>query len=164
VLSEDFLSQLQVAYYRLDMKYHQMWNGLYHRIFTLDGGWFNGHFERSLNGGWVSQSYPLPVISVKGYCDVEIGFDKITVSTKRKRADALSYSYKKVLDYSFEAYGVDDYLQDYYRPGDTIEAMKTAISQSNEDEIGFSFTLPWETNQEQIYEFVKLLRREGFYY
>lgn len=164
MVSIELTNQIQEAYQRLEMKYYQMWSGLNHRIFTLDGGWYNGHYERAEDGGWIKQAYPIPVISVKGCCDVEIGFDKITVSAKRKRADALIYSYTNLKDYEFEAYGVEEYLLDFYRPGQAIEDMKAAIVGSGEDEIGFSFTLVWETNQEQIYEFVKLLRREGFYY
>lgn len=164
MISRELLNQIQEAYRRLELKYFHMWAGLNHRIFTLEGGWFNGHYEKAEGGEWVEQAYPIPVISVNGCCDVEIGFDKIIVSTKRKRADALSYSYEKVKEYEFEAYGVEDYLADYYRPGQTIASMKAAIEASGEKEIGFSFTLDWETDQEQIYEFVKLLRREGFYY
>ena len=164
MISRELLEQIQEAYKPLYLKYMQVRSALNRRIFTLDGGWFNGHFEREEDGGWIEQAYPIPVVSVKGYCDVEIGFDKITVSAKRQRADALSYSYEKVKSYEFEAYGVKNYLTDYYHPGQTIADMKTAIEKSGEQEIGFSFTLPWETNQEQIYEFVKLLRREGFYY
>lgn len=164
MISKELRNQMQEAYRRLELKYFQMWSGLNHCIFTLEGGWFNGHYERTEDGRWVAQAYPIPVISVKGYCDVEIGFDKITVSAKRKRADALSYSYEKVKEYEFEAYGVENYLADFYRPGQTTASMKAAIEASGEREIGFSFTLDWETNQEQIYEFVNLLRREGFYY
>ena len=160
----EFLKQLQKEYKRLELKYYQLWNGLNHRIFDLDGGWFNGEFERSKDGLWVSQSYPIPVISVKGYCDVEIGFDKITVSTKRKRRDALERSYEKLMVYNFEAFGSNDSCEVFYRPGITEEQMKAKIRDSNEQEIRFCFTLPWDTDQEQIYEFVKLLRREEFYY
>ena len=42
--------------------------------------------------------------------------------------------------------------------------MKDKITASDEMEIGFSFEFPFETEGEQIFEFVKLLRREGFYY
>lgn len=159
-----FLNQLQKEYKRLELKYYQLWNGLNHRIFNLDGGWFNGEFERSGDGLWVSQAYPIPVISVKGYCDVEIGFDKITVSAKRKRKDALTRSYEKLLPYNFEAFGSDDCCEVFYRLGMTEEQMKAKLRESNEQELRFRFILPWDTDQEQIYEFVKLLRREEFYY
>ena len=160
----DFRDQLQKEYRQLELKYFQLWQGLDHRIFNLDGCWFNGEFERSEDGQWISQSYPIPVISVKGHCDVEIGFDKITVSTKRKRTDALTRSYKKLLPYEFEAFGSADCSEIFYRPGMTEEQMKAKLKESDEQEIRFRFLLPWDTDQEQIYEFVKLLRREAFYY
>ena len=34
----------------------------------------------------------------------------------------------------------------------------------DEKEIGFSFVFPFDVEGKQIFEFVKLLRREGFYY
>ena len=42
--------------------------------------------------------------------------------------------------------------------------MKENISRSREREIGFCFSLPWDIGGEAMYEFAKLLRREGFYY
>ena len=42
--------------------------------------------------------------------------------------------------------------------------MKGNIRACDEQEIGFSFIFPFEIEGTQIFEFVKLLRREGFYY
>lgn len=42
--------------------------------------------------------------------------------------------------------------------------MKDNIRVCDEKEIGFSFMFPLEVDGKQIFEFVKLLRREGFYY
>ncbi len=75
----------------------------------------------------------------------------------------MEYSYEKLRAYKFEAYGVEDYLADYYHEGQNLRELKAKIRNSEEKEIGFSFTLPFETTGNQIYEFVKLLRREGFY-
>ncbi len=55
--------------------------------------------------------YPIPVISVKGYCDVEISPDGISVTTKKKRKDALDYSFERLKGYSFEAFGVEGYKE-----------------------------------------------------
>lgn len=66
--------------------------------------------------------------------------------------------------YNFEAFGSDDCYEVFYRIGMTAEQMKARLRDSNEQEIRFRFTLPWDTDQEQIYEFVKFLRREEFYY
>ena len=104
------------------------------------------------------------MIDVKGLCDIEIPFDKITISTKLKRNAALEYSFEKFAGCEFEAYGVDDYLTDFYHPGQTVQDLKENIRGCDEKEIGFSFVFPFEVDGKQIFEFVKLLRREGFYY
>ena len=45
-----------------------------------------------------------------------------------------------------------------------MEALKENIRACQEREIGFSFSFPFDVDGQKIYEFVKLLRREGFYY
>ena len=95
---------------------------------------------------------------------MEISPDGISVTTKKKRKDALDYSFEKLKGYSFEAFGVESYLDTFYRDGMTVAEMKENISRSEEREIGFCFSLPWDIDGEAMYEFAKLLRREGFYY
>ena len=104
------------------------------------------------------------MVGVKGFCDIEIQFDSISISTKLKRDVALSYSFEKFSGYNFEAYGVEDYLADFYHAGQTVQEMKDNIHACDEKEIGFSFVFPFDVEGKQIFEFVKLLRREGFYY
>ncbi len=76
----------------------------------------------------------------------------------------LTYSFEKFARYEFEAYGVEDYLADFYHTGQTVQEMKDTIRACDEKEIGFSFMFPFKVDGKQIFEFVKLLRREGFYY
>ena len=68
------------------------------------------------------------------------------------------------MDYGIEAYGVEDYLSDYYHLGQSVQDLKDNVSASSEAEIGLSFSFPLEVTGQKIFEFVKLLRREGFYY
>jgi len=42
--------------------------------------------------------------------------------------------------------------------------MKDRIAASDEKEIGFSFEFPFETEGKRVFEFVKFLRQENFYY
>ena len=162
--ANEFLTEINAAYHRLEMKQTEIVHALFHRAFEITSGWYNGHYHKSNDGEWCRESYPIPVTSVISVCDIEIQFDKIYVSTKLKRDVVLAYSFEKMADYQFEAYGVEDYLADYYHQGETIQDLKDAINCCNEDEIGFSFTFPFEIDGKQIFEFVKLLRREGFYY
>lgn len=163
-MDKELLKEINAVYYRLEMKQAEITNTLFHRIFELESGWYNGHYHKGEDGNWLRESYPIPVIGVKGFCDIEIQFDKISVSTKLKRNTALAYSFEKFAGYEFEAYGVDDYLSDFYHPGLTVQELKENIRACGEKEIGFSFVFPFDVEGKQIFEFVKLLRREGFFY
>ena len=161
VISRDFLNE---AYSGLEAKHNEIIRALTHRIFELNSGWYNGHYQKNPDGKWVRDAYPIPVITVKGLCDIEIQFDRISVSTKLKREMALEYPFGKLLDYEYEAYGVEDYLSDYYHPGQSVQNLKDNVSASSEAEIGLSFSFPLEVTGQELFGFVKLLRREGFYY
>lgn len=163
-ISREMMNEMNTVYAGLDEKHSEIACSLTHRIFKLRSGWFNGHYYRKDDGSWRLSYCPIPEVDVIDLCDVEIHFDKIVVTTKLKRETTLAYSFEKLADYRFEAYGVEEYLNDFYRPGETVKLMKDRIAASDEKEIGFSFEFPFETEGEQIFEFVKLLRREGFYY
>ena len=128
----------------------------------MEWGWFSGHYEKDGDGEYSRNDYPIPVISVKGYCDIEVNPDCVTVTAKRKRRDVLEgdfeKSFAKLTAYPFEAFGVEGYLDGFYQPGMTLEQFRENVKNSREADLGFDVT------GEQIYEFAKLLRREQFYY
>ena len=86
----DYLNQV---YYRLELKQAELTYALFHRIFELESGFYNGHYRKREDGSFHMNYYPIPVISVKNYCDIEIGLDSISISTKLKRNAAISYDY-----------------------------------------------------------------------
>ncbi|MDE5597728.1 MAG: hypothetical protein K2J04_07840 [Lachnospiraceae bacterium] len=77
------------------MKKAEIVHTLLHRKLELESSWYNGHYHRNEAGEWSRESYTIPVISVNGLCDIEIQFDKVSVSTKLKRDRALVYSFEK---------------------------------------------------------------------
>lgn len=163
-MDKQILNEINTAYHRLELKQAELVRALSHRIFELESGWYNGHYQKDETGNWFRESYPIPVLGVKGLCDIEIPFDKISVSTKLKRNAALAYPFEEFVGYEFEAYGVDDYLADLYHSGQTMQDLQENIRACDEREIGFSFVFPFDVDGKQVFEFVKLLRREGFYY
>ena len=163
-MDKELLKEINIAYNRLEMKHAEITHAFCHRIFELESGWYNGHYHKGEAGNWFRESYPIPVIGIKGICDIEIQFENISISTKLKRDMALAYSFEKFSGYEFEAYGVEDYLADFYHAGQTVQEMKDSIHACDEKEIGFSFVFPFDVEGKQIFEFVKLLRREGFFY
>ena len=163
-MDQELFNMIQTFYDRLETKSVQIGHALFHRGFQGEVGWYSGHYHKSGHGTWMREAYPIPVIGVKGFCDIEIQPDHISVSTKLQRSAALSDSFESLAGYDFEAYGVEDYLADFYHPGQTIEELRENIDACHEQEIGFSFVFPFDVEGAQLFEFVKLLRREGFYY
>lgn len=158
------LDDLNKLYYHLEKKQTELFHGLFHRCFELKRGYYNGNYHRDKSGNYVMEYYPIPIIEVQRLCDVEINLENITVSTKLTKQNAVEYNYGKLEGYSFEAYGVEDYLQDFYEPGMLTEELQVAIKKSEEKEIGFSFKFNFDITGNEMYEFVKMLRREGFFY
>ena len=119
------VAELNQFYFRLRIKCAELALGLHHRIFQVEWGWFSGHYEKDGDGEYSRNDYPIPVISVKGYCDIEVNPDCVTVTAKRKRRDVLEgdfeKSFAKLTAYPFEAFGVEGYLDGFYQPGMTLE-------------------------------------------
>lgn len=163
-ITEREKQRMNEIYSTLCGKRAQLCQGLTHRSLEVSWGFYNGHQHEAPDGGWQMDYYPIPVISVKGLCDVEISLDEVSVTTKKRREDALAYSFEKFCAYPFEAFGVEGYLDTFYRDGAAIDEMKANIAHSEEVEIGFCFSFPWDVNGDEMYEFARLLRQEGFYY
>lgn len=104
--------------------------------------------------------FPIPVVTVKGLCDIEIDLDKVSVLTKLRSEVALEYSYEKLSGYEFEAYGVDD----FYVKGNSYSELVENIASSKEKDTGYSFLFTNDVDAEEIYKLVKFLRKEGFFY
>lgn len=108
--------------------------------------------------------YPIPVISMKDLCDVEISLDTVTVTTKRKRVDVLGDPLDEYSGMEFEVYGVENYLDDYLLSGISTEGVQNKIRKSQVRELGFSFVFSFETNATALCAFIEQLGQKGFYY
>ena len=158
--------ELNAIYRELENRMHKIvapFTSL-HKGFDFSCGYYSGHYHKNAEGKYVMDFFPIPVVTVKGLCDIEIDLDKVSVSTKLKREVAVNYSYEKLSDYKFEAYGVDGYLDDFYVKGNAYAEFVENIASSKEEEIGFSFLFSREADAEVIYKCVKFLRKEGFFY
>lgn len=165
MIDKDFLNRVNDLYDRLDKKRAEIIASMRGRIPCVSFGWYNGHYRKDEESGeWQKESYPIPVVTVKGLCDIEIGFDQLSLSTKMEREQALAYSFAEIMHYSFECYGVENYLLDFCHTGITVEEMKKRIVGSSETEIGFSFAFPFETSGELLFQFSQMLKEKGFFY
>lgn len=155
---------LNTIYKRLDLKCNELTRALNHRIFQIKSGYFNGHYYKKDNDEYTISYYPIPVISVIGYCDIEINLNFLSISSKLKKDVALMFDYTKLNGYKFESFGVEEYLNDFYSKGFTYNDLIENIKKSNESEIGFCFYFDFDYSIEKIFEFVKFLRKNSFFY
>lgn len=157
--------ELNEMYSCLRARCTQMMESLNHRAFASEWGWYGGHYYRNEEGEYERAEYPIPVISVKGLCDVEISLDQVTVSTKRRRLDTLEYSFEKFEGVPFECFSIENYLgEDYFNAQTSMEEFRTKMEKSQETALGFSFLFGFDTDADSLYQFAKLLRREGFFH
>jgi hypothetical protein len=159
-------NELNNIYKKLETKSNELSSPFkkIHKVFDYKVAYFSGHYSKNENGSYEMDYFPIPVITIVNYCDIEIGLNGISLSTKLKRTDALNFDYQKLKDYQFEVYGVTDYLSDYYTEGNTIEDLVKNIQLSQEHEIGFSFKFDEAIQAEDLYKFVLLIRKKGFFY
>lgn len=159
-----FLQNINKEYARLEHKRRELCSALIHPHFIMQSGWYNGHYHKDASGAWCEEYFPISVIRMVGLCDIEIGFEQLSVSTKLTRSASLKYSFEKFASYQWEAYGVQDYLLDFDHQGQSLDAMKEAIAASQEREIGISFAFPFDTDTKELYAFLMLLHQEGFFF
>ena len=160
---QEKIAQLNEIYLPLEMKAYQMAQGLYHRIFSPQMIYYNGHRITDKTGERVSCYFPLPVVNVPRYCEVVIHLDHVEVQSKLSRTKLLENSFEKLADYRFEVYGDEDHYRQFYGADMTIMQMKETVRQSDESQLCFFFSLDFDIDGDYIYEFVKLLRRQGFH-
>ncbi|MBR3841535.1 MAG: hypothetical protein IKM20_10395 [Erysipelotrichales bacterium] len=136
---------------------------LAHGKYNCKMGFYNGHYYKNYEGIYEFAFYPIPVISIVDYCDIEVDIDTISISTKLSRNQAEVFDYSLLEEYYFEAYGVENYLDDYYTKDSTIDEFIERIKTSNEQNIAFSFLLD-NVNSDELYTFVEFLVKNGFFY
>lgn len=164
--TKEFIDELSKIYKELELKSIWATAALFriHKIFEVESKWLSGCSYRDDDEKRHLYDFPLPVVTVKGVCEMEISFDKIHICAKRTREDVLNYSFTKFSEYEFYAFGADDMDREFYRKGGTIEQMKKEVRACKEREVMFAFVIPYDIPSQELYEFAKLLRREGFYW
>ncbi len=126
-------------------------------------GWFNSHYHKNAAGEYQKDIYPIPVISVRGLCDIEIDFDGITVTTKLSKEQIQKTDWTAFSGVPFELYGVEDYLKDYGTER-AIQALSNRVRLSSEKEFFISFSLSRHIQADQVISFIKMVRDKQFYY
>lgn len=120
-------------------------------------GFYNNHYIKK-DEMWLTEYYPIPVITIKDICDIGFDIDHTFVECKMKREKALGFQWELFLDYKFEVYGVEEYLNDFYNENLDIESISSNINDSTEQEIGITFYFGYLENKNYLLELIKKLR------
>ena len=99
-MNSDFLEKLNELYQTLAKKTEDL-ALLLSGFGKCEYGWYNGHFHKD-DGKWVKEYYPIPVISVKGLCDIEVGLETTTLSAKLGRDAAAQFPFATLSGWEFE--------------------------------------------------------------
>ena len=127
-------------------------------------GFYNNHFHKNDAGEYTADYFPIPVITVENICDIEFDIDFVSVTSKMSKADAIYFDFNKIEKYKFEIYGVNNYLEDYYTPDDSILNILSNIKSSRENEFFFTFYFDTDTAHKKLYQLINCLSENKFYY
>ena len=103
-----FLQQLQKIYAKLDDQQAIIYQALRRRVWTLESGWFNGRFHKTIGDRYVREAYPIPVISIIGLCAIAVHFVKVSILTRLEREIALDRNFDRFVNLYFIARSSDD--------------------------------------------------------
>lgn len=163
-MDQTLYKDLNVLYLLLEEKKNEIIQNLKGLNLKVSSGWFNGHYRKTDSGKWEREAFPIPVISIHGICDIEIHDERLSFSTKMKKENALAFSFVPYTVYEFEAYGVEDYLADYFHSGITLDDMQQQIQKSGENEIGFAIIVPFDFENRSLMDLIEKLKTDGFFY
>ena len=163
-MDKRLLAEIDAAYRALETRLETVKAAVRQAGLGYTSGWYNGHYARDGRGEFRRQAYPIPVVSVERLCDIELGFSTLSITAKLSRARALAFPYETLPPCSFEAYGVEDYLSDYYHAVQSLDALRKNVASSDEAEIGFAFSLPAAIASDALADFLTFLKDSGFFY
>lgn len=143
-------------------KLFNMLNAIYHKKVSL--GFYNNHFYKNENGEYLPDYFPIPVVSIENFCDLEFDLDCISITTKLKKDDAIKLDYSKISKYIFEIYGVNEYLTDYYTENTDIYDALNKLKNSSESEFFYTFYFNHDTLEDKLSDVLKYLSDNKFYY
>ncbi len=162
---EGMREQLNRLYRSLDERAHEFVIEMtkLHGDFKIESGFYNGHYHKNSEGNYQPDSYPIPVIGVKGLCDIEIDFDGNSITSKLSKEQIISFDWSILEKVRFEVYGVNDFLRDY---GDDRSAgeISGSVQNSEEKEFFVSFYYPVSESGENVLKLLRKLQKNGFYY
>lgn len=110
------------------------------------------------------ESYPLPVVSVSGLCEIVLNEYEIDINTKISKSNLLKINFDDFKNYDFDIYPTCDYFNDLYEKGMSNKEVLEKIKSSNYKNFGLTFIVPLDMSNMSIRKLINLLKINNFKY
>ena len=136
-----------------------------HSIFDYHTGYLKGTYEKLKNGKYIANYYPVSSIIVHNYGVILIDVDEIVINTKMKVTDLETFNIDKLDNYDFDMYSCHERNYIIYRSTDKGKVdFHSKINEIYDNDIMFEFKFDLASDENDIYDFFKFLKRNKFRY
>ena len=111
-------------------------------------GWYAFHSVK-VEGEYVTEEFPIPVVTAGEVCDVGFDLDQIFVELRLPRERALDLDYRKLAP-GAEVYGAEEFLEDFYHEGMELGKICGRIRESGETTVCIAGTFPAGTDTQTL--------------
>ncbi len=158
-MNEDIFNKLNEIYKPLCEKTTEIKNKLNELGFCVKSGFYNNHYVKCDNG-FLTEHFPIPVISVENIGDIGIDINSIWIEIILSRDEAILLDYAHMAHiYNFEVYGVNEYLHDFYNAQSDPRLVVEKINNSEEKQICVAFYYAHESNTDELISIVRLFAK-----
>jgi len=107
--------------------------------YTITKSFYNNHSVK-IDGSFVAELFPIPVITVKGIGDIGVDIDYVWFEVLLPKEKVLLLDYNSIAkEHRFEIYGSQDYLKDIYNEQIAISNIVPGIKGSPETDFCILF-------------------------
>jgi len=125
--------------------------------YTAKMGFFNNHSVK-IDGCFVTEYYPIPVIFVEGAGDIGVDLDYVWFEAVLSKEKALSLDYSIIAkNYKFEIYGSQDHLIDIFNEKNAISDIVPCIKDSAETDFCVLFYFEQNVTACEITAIIQML-------
>jgi len=153
------MEMLNREYEPLRAHTHQVLKALKASQFEYEWGYFAQHSVRNGEACFF-EHYPIPVITVRGICEIGFDLNQTFIEFVLGKAKALELDFTQLQGFDFEVYGMKEYLSDFYNSQMDIKDLHARILAGDGNEIGVSFLFGRLEPAENIVRMVNKIRAE----
>lgn len=154
----DYFHLLNSIYIPVCDKASELNQGLEKAGYPASMQFYNNHSIKR-NGVFVTEFYPIPVISIKDIGDVGINFDSVWFEIVLPKDTAIKLNYAEISSkHKIEVYGTNDFLHDFFNETIDVSDVVSNISNSSEADVCILFYLSKDTVCGQLLEIIRLFK------